>query len=97
MAQDYINKVLHVMTNGGAVAFVIQTEGEPDFWWFEVDSESWFDYWKKNGNSADIFGANFFTPWMCTEFVNNCDDTIGCSCGSFETEQDAVKDYLSNF
>lgn len=87
------NKVHKVITNGNSICFVINTDGDLDFWWWEISRGTWNGYWKDK-NPACLIGN--IMEWAANEFVNSDEySNCGCSCGSFETVEEAVKDYLS--
>lgn len=89
-----MNKVIKVVTMENVVYFIIQTEGDTDFWYWEIPTESWLDYWNKLGNPAKAVQAALgYNPERCDEFANDPNnDTVGASCGSFATVEDAIAD-----
>lgn len=87
-----VNKVHKVITDNNSICFIIQTEGDKDFWWWEISRSTWNKYWKDK-NPACLIGN--IMKWAANEFVNSdeCSD-CGCSCGNFETVLDAFNDYV---
>ena len=80
-----MNTIIDIITNNDSIVFIINTEGDTDFWWWEISATEWKRYW----NSTNI------TIEMATEFANDEEnETLGTSCGSFETVADAVVDYM---
>lgn len=80
-----MNKVYKIIKNKNenAICFIIQTEGDMDFWWWEISQELWDRYKEKN-----TFG-------LPNDFVNDDENlSEGCSCGSFLTIEDTICDYL---
>lgn len=86
------NTVYKVITSDNAICFVIQTEGDTGFWYWEIDRNTWNSYWKDK-NPACLIGD--IMEWAANEFVNSDEYShCGCSVSSFKTVYDAVKDYL---
>lgn len=87
-----VNKVHKVISGSNAICFIIQTDGDTDFWWWEVSRNTWNGYWKDK-NPACIIGN--IMEWAANEFVNSDECShCGCSCASFKTVAEAVKDYM---
>ncbi len=87
-----VNKVHKVITSDDAICFIINTEGDEDFWYWEISRSTWNSYWKDK-NPACLIGN--IMEWAANEFVNSdkCSH-CGCGVGSFATVYDAIKDYL---
>ena len=89
---EMVNVVHKIISNDDALCFVIKTEGEPDFWWWEVSRSTWNNYWKDK-NAACLVGI--IMELSANEFVNSDECShCGCSCASFKTVAEAVKDYM---
>ena len=88
-----MNTVHKVISSSDTICFIINTDGDSDFWWWEISRDTWVKYWK-NKNHACLIGD--IMEWAANEFVNSdeCSD-CGCSCGSFKTVYDAIKDYMA--
>lgn len=87
-----VNTVHKVITSSDSICFIINTEGDPDFWWWEVSRSTWDGYWKDK-NVACL--AGIIMKFAANKFVNSDECShCGFSCSSFETVEDAVKDYL---
>lgn len=88
-----VNKVHKVVSGSNTICFIIQTDGDKDFWWWQIDRSTWNGYWKDK-NPACIIGN--IMEWAANEFVNSDECShCGCSCASFETVYDAIKDYMA--
>ncbi len=81
-----MNEVKSIIVNGDAICFVIQTDGEKDFWWWEISGGEWNKYWK-GGTEINKKLANIFVNDMKTS-------SYGCICSSFTTIEDAKKNYM---
>lgn len=89
-----MNEVKRIISNGNSICFIIQTVGDKDFWWWEIDVATWELYWK-NKNPKYITGRIDFVA--ANEFVNSDECShCGCSCASFDSEAAATKDYMKN-
>ena len=87
------NTVHKVVSGSNTICFIIQTEGENDFWWWEISRDTWNGYWKDK-NPACIIGN--IMELAANEFVNSSECShCGCSCASFETVMEAIKDYMA--
>ena len=82
-----VNTVHKTIANDDAVCFIISTEGESEFWWWEVSRGTWNGCWKDK-NRACLTGD--VMEWEANEFVNSaeCSD-CGCSCSGFATVEEA--------
>ena len=88
-----INKVHKIITRNNSICFVINTEGEQDFWYWEISIGTWDNYWKDK--NPDCLNGNVM-EWSANEFVNSDECShCGCSVSSFLTVEDAIKDYLA--
>lgn len=88
-----MNKVYKVITSTDTICFIIQTEGDMDFWYWEVSRSSWNSYWEKHKSPACLIGR--IMKWAANQFVNDEENSaLGCSCGSFLTMEEAIFDYL---
>lgn len=73
-----MNKLIDVLIGNSATCIILQTDEEHHYYWWEVPTEKIIDY----DGSLDMF-------------INDPDNgTIGCSCASFNSPTDALKDYL---
>ena len=54
-AREMINKVHKVISSDNAICFIIQTEGDKDFWYWVIDRSTWNGYWKDK-NPACLIG-----------------------------------------
>lgn len=84
---DYYNKVQKVITEGNTTIFIIKTEGEEGFWWWQVDNHYINQFLNKHKIGS-------LTEQMANEFCNSEDYTdVGCSCGDYKTVEDILKDF----
>jgi len=87
-----VNKVQKIITDDNYICFIILTEGDEDFWYWEISLDTWNKYWKEK--NPDCLNGNV-TEWAANEFVNSDEcRNCGCSVSSFATVEEAVKDYL---
>jgi len=79
-----MNNIIKIFRTAGAINFVIQTEGESDFWVWQISAWDWFEY----------FGNDEVTEDRANKFINDEDNaTLGCSSASYDTIEDAVADW----
>ena len=93
--REFYNNVKKVVYDGSAITFIIQTKGDNDFWFWNVSRQAVFDYFNKNNLSVALFELSHdaLSFYHASIFCDDCDnDTLGCSGGSFETIEDALKD-----
>ena len=93
-SNEFYNKTQTVIYDGGTVSFIIQTDGEPDFWSWSVGWRDVADYFQTRGNKAalnELVNENLSTR-NCNIFVNDCEnDTLGSSSGFYATIEDTIK------
>lgn len=92
---DIINHVQKVVYDGSTVSFIIQTDGDNDFWWWSVCWREVADYFQEHHKPSAIneLANEKLSKIHCEQFVNDCDnDMLGVSCSSFATVEDALKD-----
>lgn len=95
MNNDIINNVLKVVYMDGTMSFIIQTTGDSDFWYWQVDKWDVIQYFETRNNAAAVYqlaheklGKN-----NCLDFVNDIDNGgLGFSSGSFDNISDCLKD-----
>lgn len=93
--EDIINQVKKVVYDGSTVNFIIQTQGDNDFWYWQVCRTDIVDYFNRKNQPAAIFqlAHDMLAIASCEEFCNDIEnDLLGVSCSSFETIEDALKD-----
>ena len=93
--QDFYNKIQKVVYDGATVTFIIQTEGESDFWHWSVNWHDVADYFQNHKNKVALLELvnEKLSPVNCNIFINDLEnDTLGCSCCSFDSIEDALKD-----
>ena len=94
---DYINKVHKVIYDDktGTTTFIIQTDGDQDYWWWQVDTGDIFHYFKEKDEPLGIIRtiSEHLTKAQAERFCNDLDNTDkGTSCASFDTIDEALKD-----
>lgn len=90
--EEMVNKVLEIIENDSTICFVLNTQGEHDFWYWEVGRAVWDYFWRDK--NPDVLKAKI-TNEAATEFVNSDECShYGCSCGHFATVAEAIKDYF---
>ena len=93
-----MNRVYKIIRNGDSTTFIIKTDGDNDFWFWTVYTSDIFDYFKKQGRNDLLlsYGLGHISKQGAEMFANDpCNDTLGCSCGGFDTVDDAINDILS--
>lgn len=93
---DYINKVHKIIYDDktGTTSFIIQTDGDKDFWYWQVDTGDIFDYFKEKDEPFGIIRtvSGHLTKRQAEQFCNDIDNTDkGTSVASFDTIEDALK------
>lgn len=89
-----MNKVYKVVSSEDAICFIIKTDDEKEFWYWEVSKGTWNKYWKDK-NPACLIGN--IMEWAANEFVNSDECShCGCSYSGFDTIMDAINDYIGN-
>ena len=90
-----MNEVKKIVYNGNAIYFILQTEGDQDFWWWEVSRNDVRNYFSNNAVAYLELTSNKLSKAHAEQFCNDADnDTLGCSCASFETAEEAAVDAL---
>lgn len=97
-----MNEVKKIVYNGNSIYFILQTEGDQDFWWWEVSVSDVRDYFVDKGlesidNASAVYelACEKLSKAHAEQFCNDADnDTLGCSCASFETAEEATMDVL---
>lgn len=74
-----MNTILDITESETTTIFFLQTEGETDVWYWQVDT-------------ADIQKYNGTLTEFVNDYANA---TLGCSVGGFNTLEDAKADYFS--
>ena len=74
-----MNKIIKRLDVNNCVVFILQTESDPTFWWWEVSASLVERY---QGTDTDFVND-----------VNN--SMYGCSCGSFTSANECEADYLN--
>lgn len=92
-----MNRVIKLIRTDYSIIFILQTEGDDDFWWWEVSKEDFRNYWKNlyTGSRAwGVYGATYNTNQKQAEqFANDIENSDkGTSCSSFSTVEDALRD-----
>lgn len=96
---DYINKVHKVITDHktDTTTFIIQTEGDTDFWWWQVDNQDIRDYFNNRTDKTYrvVIAINgHMTPTASEIFANDIDNTDkGTSCAGYETIDEILKEF----
>jgi len=94
---DYINKVHKIITDGNTTTFIIQTEGDSDFWFWQVDNtdiRNYFRTHKSAGTTLVIALNGHLTPTAANIFANDLDNTDkGTSCGGYDTIEDILREF----
>ena len=94
------NDVKKVLRVGNTINFIIKTEEDTDFWFWQVSEADVFDYFAK---MKGIRGAAFvyqiasgnITPECAEMFVNDPENgTLGCSCGGYDTIEEVIEELL---
>lgn len=80
-SEDFVNKLIKKIDDGVDTCFIIQTEGDNDYWYWVVDTA----YVTESGLTDEEF-INDVTG----EYGH-----IGFSSSSFDTVEDAIADYNS--
>ena len=86
-----VNKVHKMLQGNNTFCFIIQTENESDFWWWEVSKNDFCNFWLKRDLSKPIANIELANEFVNSDECSHC----GCSCASFETVEDAIKDYMA--
>ena len=93
--EDIVNKCESVIYDGYNIYFIIQTIGDNDFWWWNVNKTSIRDYFSKNPVAIYELAQEKLSKNHCEIFINDVEnDMLGVSCGSFETIEEAIKDIV---
>lgn len=86
---EIVNKVYKIITETYEYVFIMQTEGEDDYWYWAVPRSDVGAYFARKGTlilSLDKAKAE--------QFVNDMEnDTLGCSVASFNSVEEAEMDY----
>lgn len=81
-----VNQVHLVIAKESTVCFIISTETDNDFWYWEISKDIWDRYLENNPSDDVLLSAS--------EFVNSGEYShCGCSVASFNTIEEAVLDY----
>lgn len=91
--EDIINKCEKVIYDKYDVTFIIKTDGESDFWYWIVNRQDIRDYFKEIPSAVLELDRDKLTQAHCERFINDvANEFCGCSCASFATIEDALKD-----
>jgi hypothetical protein len=96
--QDYINKVHKIITDHktDTTTFIIQTDGDQDFWWWQVDNTDIREYFKAHNTGTNLVIAlnGHITPTAADIFANDIDNTDkGTSGAAYETIDEILKEF----
>ncbi len=97
--QDYINKVHKIITDNktDTTTFIIQTDGDKDFWWWQVDNTDIREYFTKKHDPGTIFVIalnGHITPTAADIFANDLDNTDkGTSSAGYDTIEDILREF----
>jgi hypothetical protein len=94
---DYINKVHKIIYDDktGTIAFILQTDGDQDFWYWQVSKYDIHDYFRNKGDNFGMVRAysGRLTKAQAEEICNSLElSDKGVSGANFETIEDALKD-----
>lgn len=93
---DNVNNVKKVISLTDSIVFIIKTEDDDDFWYWQVSTEDVADYFRKNRNALGVYRtyAGTLTKGLAEQFGNDIDNSDkGCSCGGFDTIDEILKDF----
>ena len=91
--EDIINQIQKVVYDDYTIHFIIQTQGDNDFWYWSVNRYDVKEYFKKSSSALFELANNKLSKRHCNIFINDCNnDLLGVSCASFETIEDVLKD-----
>ncbi|MBO4542381.1 MAG: hypothetical protein J5725_04280 [Bacteroidales bacterium] len=80
-APKYVNTIAKKIVDGDVTCFILKTSGEPDYGYW---------YWVVNNSDLEAYKGSD------AKFVNDPrNDTVGSSCASFATVEEAEQDFLS--
>lgn len=74
-----MNTILDITESKTTTIFFLQTEGETDVWYWQVDT-------------ADVQNYNGTLTMFVNDYANS---TLGCSVASFNTLEEAKADYYT--
>ena len=95
---DYINKVHKIITDNKSdtTTFIIQTDGDQDFWYWQVDNTDIREYFKAHNTGTNLVIAlnGHITPTAADIFANDIDNTDkGTSCAGYETIDEILREF----
>lgn len=93
---DYINKVHKIITDGTTTTFIIQTDGDSDFWFWTVDNTDIREYFKAHNTDTNLVIAlnGHITPTAAEIFANDIDNSDkGTSSSSYDTIDEILKEF----
>lgn len=86
-----MNKTIDIFADDYTIIFFLQTDGEPEFWYWIIDKADYINYFEARGMSVIYDNAHYDV------FVNDMDnDTLGTSGGFFKDLETARKEVLNN-
>ena len=80
-SDGFVNKLIKKIDDNGSTCFIIQTEGDNDYWYWVVDTA----YVTESGLTDEEFINDVTGEY----------GSIGFSAASFDTVEDAIADYNS--
>lgn len=78
-----MNEIKKIINDKDTITFILITDGDTDYWWWEVPRYDWEHYKHLNPNATTHDFVND------EEYASDC----GFSCGGFDTVEDAIADY----
>lgn len=97
---EITNHVVKVITDTDAKTyiFIINTEGDQDFWWWQVDFSDVAKYFKESGYNPlylySLYSTGGLTQTMAEMFCNDIDNTLyGVSCSSYKAIDEILKEF----
>jgi len=96
---DNINKVHKIVYDDktGTIAFIIQTDGDQDFWCWYVNEDTVRNYYRDKGDKLAYYNTETATlsKEQAERFCNDIDNTDkGVSVASFDTIDKAIEDAM---
>lgn len=91
-----VNKVEKVIRDGSSIVFIIKTDGDQDYWYWQVSEEDVADFFRLNRNAYGVYRtlAGKMTKGLAEQFVNSDEySDKGCSCGGYNTIDEILKEF----
>lgn len=95
---DYINKVHKVIYDNktGTITFIIQTDGDQDYWYWYLNEDTVRNYYKDHGDKLAYYNAigKTLSREQAERFCNDFDNSDkGVSVASYDTIDEILREF----